>query len=118
MVNFPSGYLESKLYARALQRWADAVRKAATVDLATLRRQRSRARLLRAQLDRLIHRAEDRLALPRKITCWHNRVLAFFLQPRGKLVLLHHDRLKRHQRMRLAFDHARSRDREKRAGRR
>ena len=48
MVNFPSGYLESKLYARALQRWADAARKAATVDLATLRRQRSRARLLRA----------------------------------------------------------------------
>ena len=64
MVNFPSGYLENKLYARALQRWASAARKAATVDLATLRRQRSRARLLRAQLDRLIHRAEDRLALP------------------------------------------------------
>ena len=36
MVNFPSGYLESKLYARALQRWADTARKAATVDLATL----------------------------------------------------------------------------------
>ena len=49
MVNFPSGYLESKLYARALQRWADTARKAATVDLATLRRQRSRARLLRGR---------------------------------------------------------------------
>lgn len=64
MVNFPSGYLEGKLYARALQRWTRAARKAATVDLATLRHQRGRARLLRVQLDRLIHRAEERLALP------------------------------------------------------
>ncbi|MFG6517336.1 DUF6478 family protein [Sulfitobacter sp. 1A13496] len=64
MVNFRSGYLEGKLFSRALQRWAVAARKAATADLATLRRQRSRARLLRAELNRLIHRAEDRLALP------------------------------------------------------
>ncbi|MFG6581908.1 DUF6478 family protein [Sulfitobacter sp. 1A12779] len=64
MVNFRSGYLEGKLFARALQRWAVAARKAATADPATLRRQRSRARLLRAELNRLIHRAEDRLALP------------------------------------------------------
>lgn len=64
MVNFRSGYLEGRFYARALQRWARAARKAASVDLATLRRQRSRARLLRAQLDQLIHRADARLALP------------------------------------------------------
>ena len=64
MINFRSGYLEGKLYARALHRWAQAARKAAMADLATLRRQRNRARLLRAHLDRLIHRADGRLALP------------------------------------------------------
>ncbi|MFG6558890.1 DUF6478 family protein [Sulfitobacter sp. 1A15299] len=64
MVNFRRGYLDGKLFARALQRWAVAARTAATADLATLRRQRSRARLLRAELNQLIHRAEDRLALP------------------------------------------------------
>ncbi|KKK68012.1 hypothetical protein LCGC14_2948350, partial [marine sediment metagenome] len=41
MINFRSGYLEGKLYARALHRWAQAARKAATADLATLRRQRN-----------------------------------------------------------------------------
>ncbi|NUH66729.1 hypothetical protein HTT03_15715 [Sulfitobacter sp. S0837] len=64
MVKFNSGILEGKLYARAVQRWARAARRASLADLATLRRQRTRARLLRAQLDQLIHTADERLALP------------------------------------------------------
>ncbi len=64
MVKFNSGILEGRLYARAVQRWARAARRASLADLATLRRQRTRARLLRAQLDQLIHTADERLALP------------------------------------------------------
>lgn len=64
MVNFGTGFLEGRLYARAVRRWARAARQAARADIAVLRRQRSRARLLRAHLDRLIHTADERLALP------------------------------------------------------
>ena len=64
MAIISGGFLEGRLYARAVQRWARAARKAALADLPTLRRQRTRARLLRAQLDRLIHVADERLALP------------------------------------------------------
>jgi len=64
MVNFGSGFLEGRLYARAVQRWARAARRAARADLSTLRRQRTRARLLRAQLDQLIYTADERLTLP------------------------------------------------------
>lgn len=64
MANFSGGFLEGRLYARAVQRWARAARRAASADLATLRRQRTRARLLRAQLDQLIYTADERLALP------------------------------------------------------
>lgn len=57
-------FLDGKVHARTVMRWARAARQAATVDLPVLRRQRSRARLLRSHLDRLIHTADERLALP------------------------------------------------------
>ncbi|AXI40885.1 DUF6478 family protein [Sulfitobacter sp. SK011] len=58
-------FLDGKIYARNIQRWARAARMAATTDLSLLRRQRSRARLLKTHLDRLIHTADERLALPK-----------------------------------------------------
>ena len=57
-------FLDSKVQARTLMRWARAARHAATADLPMLRRQRGRARLLKSHLDRLIHTADERLALP------------------------------------------------------
>lgn len=47
-----------------MRRWARAARNATDTGLAELRAQRSSARLLRTHLDRLIHRADERLALP------------------------------------------------------
>ncbi len=47
-----------------LRRWTEAARDAETTDLRQLRRQRSLARRLRDRLDRLIHVADGRLALP------------------------------------------------------
>lgn len=52
------------LHRVVLRRWSRAADAAAAVDLATLRRQRGQARALRRQLDRLLHTAENRLALP------------------------------------------------------
>lgn len=57
-------WIERVLFAAGLRRWSRVAREAAGADLAALRRQRSRARRLRAQLDRLLHVAEARLALP------------------------------------------------------
>ncbi len=57
-------FLDGKIYSRNILRWARAARLAATTELPTLRRQRSRARLLKTHLDRLIHTADERLALP------------------------------------------------------
>ena len=57
-------FLEGRVHARTIMRWARAARQAATADLLTLRRQRNRARVLRSHLDRLIHSADERLALP------------------------------------------------------
>jgi hypothetical protein len=57
-------FLGSKIYARGLMRWAQAARDAATADLPSLRRQRSKARVLKSHLDKLIHVADERLALP------------------------------------------------------
>lgn len=57
-------FLESKMYAQSIARWARAARHATTADLSVLRRQRLRARQLKTHLDRLIHTAEERLALP------------------------------------------------------
>lgn len=52
-------------FPQSLRHWRRAARDAATARLATLRRERAQARQLRAHLDRLIHEAEGRLALPR-----------------------------------------------------
>ena len=49
---------------RALSLWREAAAEAETADLDTLRRLRSRARALRRQIDRVLHVAEGRLALP------------------------------------------------------
>lgn len=56
--------LESKIFAQSMARWARAARHAGATDLPTLRGQRNRARNLKTHLDRLIHKADERLALP------------------------------------------------------
>ncbi|MEW9918147.1 DUF6478 family protein [Marimonas sp. MJW-29] len=58
------GFLDGTVFSRNIQRWARAARKADETDLPTLRRQRSRARLLKTHIDKLIHVADERLALP------------------------------------------------------
>ncbi|MEX0284919.1 MAG: DUF6478 family protein [Paracoccaceae bacterium] len=50
--------------ARNLRRWRRAAQDATDASLDTLRQQRTQARRLRSQLDRLIHVADGRLALP------------------------------------------------------
>ncbi|SFD86723.1 hypothetical protein SAMN04488523_103151 [Sulfitobacter brevis] len=64
MSKFGESFLDGKLYASQIRRWAIAARKAGTTDLPALRRQRSRARQLKTHLDRLLHIADERLALP------------------------------------------------------
>jgi len=57
-------FLERLFHQRMMRRWARAARFAQKADLSVLRDQRGRARALKTHLDTLIHRAEDRLALP------------------------------------------------------
>lgn len=57
-------FWDTAMYRRALQRWAMSARDAKTAKLSILRKQSHRAKLLRAHLDRLIHVADERLALP------------------------------------------------------
>lgn len=57
-------FWDTAIYRRALNRWALSARAASEAKLSVLRRQRTRARLLRAHLDRLIYVADERLALP------------------------------------------------------
>lgn len=57
-------FWDTAIYRRAVSRWALSAREASTAKLSVLRRQSTRARLLRAHLDRLIHVADERLALP------------------------------------------------------
>ena len=57
-------FLDNRLYAQGLLRWARAAREASSTPLNALRRQRMRARLLKTHLDKLIHTADERLALP------------------------------------------------------
>ena len=59
-----SGVLKELMYQASLRRWARAARLAGASDLALLRAQRAKARRLKAHLDKLIHVAESRLALP------------------------------------------------------
>ena len=58
------GFLGGTAFSRHVQRWARVARNAHKTELPALRRQRSHARVLKAHLDRLIHVAEERLALP------------------------------------------------------
>ncbi|EBA08362.1 DUF6478 family protein [Sagittula stellata] len=58
------GLLDKLVFAAGLRRWSQAAHAAPDMDIAALRESRNRARRLRAQLDRLIHVAEERLALP------------------------------------------------------
>ena len=59
-----SRLLDRLLHTRVLRRWRLAARHAADADLSDLRQQRNQARQLRGHLDRLIHVADGRLALP------------------------------------------------------
>lgn len=59
-----AGLLEGFLHKRVLKRWGQAADQAGKADLESLRMLRSRARGLRRHLDRVIHLAEHRLALP------------------------------------------------------
>lgn len=59
-----SGLFETLLHRRAVKRWRRFAEQGPTVDLATLRRWRGRARGLRHNLDEVIHHADHRLALP------------------------------------------------------
>ncbi|WP_225026316.1 DUF6478 family protein [Xinfangfangia pollutisoli] len=56
--------MDRLVFRRALARWARVANEAAQMGLDSLRSQRSRARQLRRELDRVIHQAEYRLALP------------------------------------------------------
>ena len=58
------GWLDKAVFLAGLRRWAQAARTADQMDLNSLRESRTRARRLRTHLDRLIHVAEGRLALP------------------------------------------------------
>lgn len=57
-------FWDTAFYRRAISRWALSARDASTAKLSVLRKQSTRARLLRAHLDRLINVADERLALP------------------------------------------------------
>ncbi|MDT8858077.1 DUF6478 family protein [Paracoccaceae bacterium Fryx2] len=56
--------IDQVVHKRMLRRWGRLADGAKAVDLESLRGLRGRARQLRRQLDRVIHVAEDRLALP------------------------------------------------------
>ena len=55
---------DTAFFSRTIAKWARVARMAHTVDLIGLRRQRMRARQLKAHLDHLIHVADERLSLP------------------------------------------------------
>jgi len=59
-----SRILDRLLYERSLRRWRRAARRSGAVRLTDLRQQRNQARQIRTHLDRLIHVADGRLALP------------------------------------------------------
>ena len=56
--------LDRLIHRRSMRRWARAGQGAGQENLNKLRRLRTSARLLRAHLNRLIHKADERLALP------------------------------------------------------
>lgn len=56
--------LDRLLQRRVLKRWEEMAEAAPVADLGALRAWRNRARSLRRQIDRVIHEADHRLALP------------------------------------------------------
>lgn len=64
MAGIGEGWIGRAVSALMLRRWSAAARAAETADLRLLRRQRSAARRLKDRIDRLIHVADGRLALP------------------------------------------------------
>ena len=64
MAKIGENLLDAAFYSRAIAKWARIARMARSADLIGLRRQRLRARQLKAHLDQLIHIADERLALP------------------------------------------------------
>ncbi len=59
-----SSVLDHLINARVLRRWRSAALDAEQADLSTLRSQRQQARELRTYLNKLVHVADGRLALP------------------------------------------------------
>ncbi len=57
-------FLDRVLQRRVQRRWGALAERAASLDMETLSSLRGRARSIRRQLDRVIHEAEHRLALP------------------------------------------------------
>lgn len=64
MARLMSGIFDLLLHRRVLRFWRDQSEAAQTVDLDALRGLRGRARSLRRNLDKLLHQADYRLALP------------------------------------------------------
>lgn len=59
-----NGWFDKTVFLAGLRRWSQIARAADRMDLSALRENRTRARRLRTHLDKLIHVAEERLALP------------------------------------------------------
>ena len=64
MAKIGGNLFDAAFYSRTIAKWARNARMARSADLISLRRQRMRARQLKAHLDGLIHIADERLALP------------------------------------------------------
>ena len=64
MAKIGGSLFDAAFYSRTIAKWARNARMARSADLGSLRRQRARARQIKAHLDQLIHVADERLALP------------------------------------------------------
>ncbi|MFA5538869.1 MAG: DUF6478 family protein [Gemmobacter sp.] len=64
MASESGGLIDRMVHTRALRRWRRAADRIGGLDLDSLRELRGEARALRRQLDRVLHEAEGRLALP------------------------------------------------------
>lgn len=64
MAGWRDGMIQKLIEKRVVRRWQGLAEASATADLETLRNWRTQARAMRRQLDRVIHEADHRLALP------------------------------------------------------
>lgn len=64
MAKIGGNLMDAAFFGRSIAKWARISRMARSADLMGLRRQRLRARQLKAHLDQLIHIADERLSLP------------------------------------------------------